>query len=680
MNVMRKWLWPAALVLTGMSVVLWPGSPSAADIRPGSYKEIKPLEEGLVTEPPIPVEGKQGAWLTTPNWQIFMSDYGYTDWFLARKPHWRRAWPWIYAWFWDEMVSGEWAAAVYYDTIQTPSIAQGPNAGGPQCEWLEPDFKYPDWTTNSNFWVVTPITTWNRGELPAPYLDTGYSRISNGQVEIGIDYLVWDDNTAMGRCTNWFWPWNSYVWSDRYILQQKYHIKNVAGYSLTNMEFSQFLHGHPGTHDESGWYGNWEVYDPNFKVPWDNWANYQYDITQWGRQYLWTWPWYWPYWNWWGWDYIGFHSNVQPSTGRSPSPWGLGDYNGHGIGKPPRPGVHWDVEEDNLNPQGPACTRYPPGLFPLIGREVAGAETWHLASSLAYGDSIDHDVLLTIANRPYHGWHWGWSWWYWYGHDWPYWHFPSYHWKWPHPYYGYPWYRLWIDFPFWWHCYYWPPSWPFWFGISVPNDMLDSGLQVEGVYFKEYDPEGQGEILAEFTLDSAVQSDLSSNYHWNDSEWFGFSLDGYTLPDSQMVVYVSIAGRDTVLDEPYYVHVMMGDEEFGWSPDHYDSLKVGDLLSGVRPVDTPKTGPALRQNHPNPFNASTTIEYYIHKAGHVVLDIYDVAGRKVVSLVDERQEPGAHEITWDAKDARGQMVSTGVYMTRLEVAGEVTTRRMNMVK
>jgi len=673
----------AVFILALVSVVLWAGIPWAAvDDRPSSYLEISPVEEGLVTDPPIPVEKGKGAWLESPNWRIYMSDFGYSDYFLARRPHWLRAWPYNYLWYWDEMISGEWAGAVYYDGIQTPLIAQGPNVNQPQCEWLEPNFLYPNWTTNSNFWVVTPITTWNRGHLPAIYNDTGYSRISNGQVEIGIDYEVLNARTAMGRCTNWFWTWRSFVWSDRYILRQTYHIKNVSGGSLTNLEFTQFLHGHPGTHQEWGWYGNWEVYDPNYKVPapMDPFDNYQYDITQWGRQYMWTWPWIWPYWNWWGWSYIGFHSDLQPSTGRSPSAWGLGNYNGHGPGKPARLGVHWDVEEDNLNPQGPACTQYPGGGWPLFGRQVAGAETWHLQSYLADEDSLDHDILLSIANRPHHGWHWGRDWWYWYGHGWPYWHYPSYHWKWPHPYWGYPYYRLWLDFPYWWHCYYWPPYWPFWFGIAIPYDQLGKGVQVEGVYFKEYDPEGEGEILAEFELDPMVTADLDTSYHWDDCEWFGFSLDGYTLPDSQMVVYVSLAGESGSSTEQYCIHVMMGDEEFGWSPDHHDSLKVGDLYTGIPASERTQAEIVLRPNRPNPFNASTTIEYTLPKAGHVALAVYDVAGRKVVDLVDKRQEPGTHHVTWDARDTHGKMVGTGVYLVRLEAAGEATTRRMNLVK
>ena|GEM_PF-1596079 len=638
---------------------------------------------GIVQTVAAPGAPAGPAWLTTPNWRMLLTSYGYSDVLLARKPHWRRAWPWHYSWFWDEMLSGEWAAAVYYDEITSPAIAQGPNTGAPQSMWLEPDFIYPDWTTNSGFYVVSPIRTWNRGELPLPYLDTGTSKISNGDVEITIDYMVWDDQTAMGRCAGvWPWSWISFVWSDRYILQQTYAISNVSGGTLSNLELSQFLHGHPGTHDEVGWWGNWEVYDPNQKsLIFDNWDTYHYDITQWGRQYMWLWPWPYLYGRWWGYNYIGLHSETAPSTGRSLSPYGLGDYVGHAPGKPARPGVHWDVEEDNLNPQGLPCTLYPGWPpWPIFGSEVAGAETWYLDDQLSPGESVEHDVLLTIANRPYHGWHWGWDRWYWYDDDWPYWGFPSF-WRTDHPM-GPPYYKLWIDYPFWWYCWLWPrPPYPIWFGVALPNEQVEEdSLTVDGVFFKEYAPEGGGTTLATFAFDQAVTDSLEENYAWDDCQWFGYSLSNYVLPDSNMVVYVELSGEETGGASPScYMHVMMGDSVFGWSPDRYDSLPFCDSLgSYVEPVET--FTPGLAQNSPNPFTTATEIRYALSAGAHVELAVYDVAGRKVRALVNEYQAYGPKSVVWDGTNDAGSEVSGGIYFYYLRAGNLVEIRKMVLLK
>lgn len=684
MRTLSRWL-PQTLILLVFvlvpAVVLLAGN--AADLPLGSYREVRPIEEGLVTDPPMPLAPQASAWLTTPNWQILLTDFGYSDVFWERKPHWLRAYPWSYSYFWDEVLSGEWAAAIYYDQIPTPAIAMGPNAGLPQTMWLEPNFLYPNWVTNSNFFVVTPIATWNRGHLPLPYFDTGYSCISNGQVRIEIDYLVWNNQTAMGRCAGvWPWPWVSYVRSDPYILQQKYKITNVTSMGLTNLEFFQFLHGHPGTHETVGFYGDWEVYDPNRKfLAWDNWDIYHYDITQWGRKYLYMWPWLYAYWNWWNYDYVGFHSRVQPNTGRSPSPWGLGEYRGHAAGKPARPGVHWDVEEDNLQPRGPACTLYP-SSYPVFGRQVAGAETWKLAASLPPSATVNHDVLLSISNQPYHGWHWGFDWWYWYPYyHWPWWSYPSFYYTW-HPW-GWPYYRIWIDYPWWWRCYYWPrpPTYPIWFGLAVPTSMTaQAGLTIEGVYFKEYAPEGGGAIQAEFVEDVSVTYDLQENYPWEGYQWHGYSLSDYTLPDSTMVAYIALRAEEDTLgtNPPVYIHCMMGDGEWGWAPYHYDSTLVE--LAGASVKRTDPVGFRLAQNRPNPFKTTTEIDYGLPASGRVNLAIYNVLGQRVRLLVDDYLQAGNKSAIWDGKNDQGKRVSAGIYMYKLEVGSHAEMKKLILLE
>lgn len=58
----------------------------------------------------------------------------------------------------------------------------------------------------------------------------------------------------------------------------------------------------------------------------------------------------------------------------------------------------------------------------------------------------------------------------------------------------------------------------------------------------------------------------------------------------------------------------------------------------------------LMQNYPNPFNSSTTIEYGLPEPGHVKIEIYDLLGRKVETIVDEQKQAGTHSITFDASD------------------------------
>ena len=83
----------------------------------------------------------------------------------------------------------------------------------------------------------------------------------------------------------------------------------------------------------------------------------------------------------------------------------------------------------------------------------------------------------------------------------------------------------------------------------------------------------------------------------------------------------------------------------------------------------------LGQNYPNPFNPSTTIAYQVPAAGHVTLRVYDMLGREVGTLVDERQVGGSHTVLFD-----GARLASGVYMYRLTSGAFTETRRMVILK
>jgi hypothetical protein len=95
----------------------------------------------------------------------------------------------------------------------------------------------------------------------------------------------------------------------------------------------------------------------------------------------------------------------------------------------------------------------------------------------------------------------------------------------------------------------------------------------------------------------------------------------------------------------------------------------------VAPIET-----ALMQNHPNPFNPTTTIRYDLAKKGHVSLVVYDVRG-SVVRVLEDRSIPaGSHEATWNGRDEQGLPVASGIYFYRLVAPGFRDTRKMVLLK
>ncbi len=83
----------------------------------------------------------------------------------------------------------------------------------------------------------------------------------------------------------------------------------------------------------------------------------------------------------------------------------------------------------------------------------------------------------------------------------------------------------------------------------------------------------------------------------------------------------------------------------------------------------------LYQNYPNPFNPSTMIIYQIPAVSHTVLKIYDVLGREVATLVDERKSPGTYEVRFD-----GSKFASGVYFCQMTAGNYVSTRKLLLLK
>lgn len=106
----------------------------------------------------------------------------------------------------------------------------------------------------------------------------------------------------------------------------------------------------------------------------------------------------------------------------------------------------------------------------------------------------------------------------------------------------------------------------------------------------------------------------------------------------------------------------------------------GEFLSRTVTVTTPVWRTTLEQNHPNPFNPSTTISFYLSSAGSVSLRIYDTRGRLVRSLIDDSKTSGAQTVDWDGTNDHGETVGSGIYFYRLQAGKEVFTRKMTLLK
>ncbi|HPL23479.1 MAG TPA: carboxypeptidase regulatory-like domain-containing protein [Candidatus Cloacimonadota bacterium] len=119
------------------------------------------------------------------------------------------------------------------------------------------------------------------------------------------------------------------------------------------------------------------------------------------------------------------------------------------------------------------------------------------------------------------------------------------------------------------------------------------------------------------------------------------------------------------------------------SSDAFIFLVDDVTVSGGGAVDepgVPVVATELHGNYPNPFNPETTISFSVKDKGHVKVDIYNVKGQLVKTLVNGNMNAGKHNIVWNGRDNAGNAVSSGVYFYKMNAGKYSSTKKMIMMK
>ncbi|MBN1825077.1 MAG: VCBS repeat-containing protein [Candidatus Eisenbacteria bacterium] len=126
----------------------------------------------------------------------------------------------------------------------------------------------------------------------------------------------------------------------------------------------------------------------------------------------------------------------------------------------------------------------------------------------------------------------------------------------------------------------------------------------------------------------------------------------------------------------------------GGSPETFTTLAANQTSliaegGGSTAVDAPGAAPAafrLFPNAPNPFNPRTVIRFEVPRRGAVRVDVYDITGRMVATLVEGTRDAGSFDAVWNGADARGRSVGSGVYFARMSAEGFTATRKMLLIR
>ena len=112
-----------------------------------------------------------------------------------------------------------------------------------------------------------------------------------------------------------------------------------------------------------------------------------------------------------------------------------------------------------------------------------------------------------------------------------------------------------------------------------------------------------------------------------------------------------------------------------------DFLMDLDISTDVESDGSPRpTRFTVKGNFPNPFNPSTTMDYYLTRPSQVTVEIFDIRGARVQTLLNGYQASGHHMLRWDGTDSQGLKVGSGTYLYRIAADGETQTRKMILLK
>ena len=152
----------------------------------------------------------------------------------------------------------------------------------------------------------------------------------------------------------------------------------------------------------------------------------------------------------------------------------------------------------------------------------------------------------------------------------------------------------------------------------------------------------------------------------------------FNLSHGEMLEYMEESGV-TSLDITWDVYTSDGFEEVESGNGPWSLSIDGGWALGVDNNTIPDVF-ALHNNYPNPFNPITNIRYDIPEVSDVKIDIYNLTGKKVKTLVSSNHQPGRYKIQWNATNESGAPVSTGMYIYKIQANDFVSVKKLLLMK
>ena len=151
----------------------------------------------------------------------------------------------------------------------------------------------------------------------------------------------------------------------------------------------------------------------------------------------------------------------------------------------------------------------------------------------------------------------------------------------------------------------------------------------------------------------------------------------FTDADVYATVETMFSDGDVIIGQTYYYAVSAVDANGNMSE---TTNVVTTSIVSVDDLEMIPTAYGLSQNYPNPFNPTTSIEFALPEAAQVSLEIYNLLGQKVRTLVNGYVPAGYINTSWDGLDQNGKEISSGTYIYRLQTADQTFSKKMVLMK
>jgi M6 family metalloprotease-like protein len=165
----------------------------------------------------------------------------------------------------------------------------------------------------------------------------------------------------------------------------------------------------------------------------------------------------------------------------------------------------------------------------------------------------------------------------------------------------------------------------------------------------------------------------SNKFDWTDTDWSFTDFTGDAGPETVNIDMTSFP-------DPVYVAWTLEGNQWSYDGWYLDDISITKKSPSSIENSSVPTSTILRGNYPNPFNPETTVSFDLAENSTVKLNVYDMKGSLVRTLLTGEMNAGSHNIKWDGKDNNSTSLSSGVYYITLQTAKENFTHKSLMLK